>query len=86
MAEESAAETVEEGMFLQINEDEYVITAVSQTPVAVDNSFSEYALHLMDLHQGEWVYVLDLDCALTDGVYRAEIVIESVSPLSFVLN
>ena len=83
---EAAAETVEDGMSVQINEKEYAITAVSQTPVAIDDSFSEYALHLMDLHKGEWVYELSLDGTLSDGIYSAEIIVQSVSPLSFVLN
>ena len=35
---------------------------------------------------GEWVYVLTIDGALSNGVYSAQIVIESVAPMSFVLN
>ena len=35
---------------------------------------------------GEWVYEVVLDGALADGVYGAEIVVDSVSPLSFVFN
>ena len=32
------------------------------------------------------VYAIALDAACTEGVYTAQIVIDSVSPMSFVLN
>ena len=83
---ETDAESITEDMDVQIGEEAYAITAVSQTPVAVDDSFSEYALHVADLQKGEWVYVLTIDGTLPDGIYGAQIVIESVSPMSFVLN
>ncbi len=65
---------------------EGTVLSVSTQPVPVDASFTEYMRHVGNLQQGEWVYavMLDMDCA--DGVYPAQIVIDSVSPMSFVLN
>ena len=62
------------------------VLTVSAQPVAVDAAFTEYMRHVGGLQEGEWVYTatLDVDCA--DGVYAAQIVIDSVSPMSFVLN
>ena len=83
---EADAQDVTESLNVQINDTAYAITAISQAPIAVDDSFSEYALHLLDLHKGEWVYTIAIDGSVPDGVYSAEIVIESVAPISFVLN
>ena len=62
------------------------IWAIDDLPVQVDESFSEYARHVGGLQQGEWVYAVKLDVNCPDGIYIAQIVIDSVSPMSFVLN
>ena len=62
------------------------IWAIDDQPVQVDESFSEYARHVGGLQQGEWVYAVKLDVNRPDGVHAAQIVIDSVSPMSFVLN
>ena len=62
------------------------IWALAEQPVQVDESFSEYACHVGELQQGAWVYAVKLDANYPDGVYTAQIVIDSVSPMSFVLN
>ena len=62
------------------------IWAIDDQPVQVDESFSEYARHVGGLQQGEWVYAVKLDVNCPDGIYIAQIVIDSVSPMSFVLN
>ena len=62
------------------------IWAIDDQPVQVDESFSEYARHVGGLQQGEWVYAVKLDVNCHDGIYTAQIVIDSVSPMSFVLN
>ena len=54
--------------------------------VQVDDSFTDYMRHVGGLQEGEWVYAFTLDAACPDGVYAAQIVIDSVSPMSFVLN
>ena len=62
------------------------IWAIDDQPVQVDESFSEYARHVGGLQQGEWVYAVKLDVNCPDGIYTAQIVIDSVHPMSFVLN
>ncbi|MCD8362238.1 MAG: hypothetical protein LUC98_04635 [Lachnospiraceae bacterium] len=60
---------------------------VSDTPVVVSTeNFSDYALHVSGLETGEWVYGITFDAALAEGVYEAQITIESISPVSFVVN
>ena len=84
--QEENIESIAEGNIVRINENEYTVTSVSQMPVMIDDDFSDYALYLMDWQKGEWVYTLTVDAALNEGVYAANIVVESVSPVSFVLN
>jgi hypothetical protein len=52
----------------------------------VDESFTDYAIHASGLTVGEWVYAVSIDGEHSDGVYKADIVIESISPISFILN
>ena len=62
------------------------VLAVGAQPVPVDTSFTEYMRHVGSLEEGEWVYAVTLDTDCADGVYAAQIIIDSVSPMSFVLN
>ena len=62
------------------------VVAMGKEPVRVDETFTEYMRHVGALQEGEWVYMLTLDVACEEGVHNAQIVIDSVSPLSFVLN
>lgn len=75
-----------EGMCVTIGGQEYEIKAIGTEPVSVGGDFSEYAMHIGNLQNGEWVYEATLDVVLPDGVYAAEIVVESVKPMSFVIN
>ena len=74
------------GTAVSINGIEGRVLSVSNEPVCVDDSFTEYMLHVGELQKGEWVYQLALDLFCADSIYNAQIVIDSVSPMSFVLN
>ncbi len=78
--------SIEKGMTVMIGDTECEITDISVQPVPVDAAFTDYALHVGGLQIGEWVYAVKISGQLADGVHSAEIVIESVSPMSFVLN
>lgn len=62
------------------------VESISAEPVLVDDTFSEYMRQVGSLQLGEWVYALVLQADCPDGVYIAQIVVDSVSPMSFVLN
>ena len=80
------AEKVRVGAGVSLNGMEGQVLAIGAEPVMVDGSFTEYMRHVGALQQGEWVYAVTLDAACEEGVYAAQIVIDSVSPMSFVLN
>ena len=83
---ESDAEKLEIGMTVRSEDKEYKITDIAKTPIKVDGSLTDYAIHASGLTVGEWVYAVSIDGEHSDGVQKADIVIESISPISFILN
>lgn len=76
------------GKQVTVNDVVYSVTQEQCTgePVAVDAGFSEYMLYVGTLNIGEWVYPLVFETDTQNGVYEATSVVESVTPMSFVLN
>ena len=83
---ESDVEKIEIGMTVRCEDKEYTITDIAKTPIRVDSSFTDYAIHASGLTVGEWVYAVSIDGEHSDGVQKADIVIERISPISFILN
>lgn len=83
---EAEISKVETGMEVSAGGKTFSVAEIAGQPIAVDAAFGEYFLHVGGLQTGEWVYAVKLDGSLADGIYAAEIVVDSVSPMSFVLN
>ena len=83
---ESDVEKLEIGMIVRSEGKEYKITDIAKEPIKVDASLSDYAIHASGLAIGEWVYAVSIDGEHSDGVHKADIVTESISPISFILN
>ncbi len=83
---ESDIKSVKTGMTVIIDAEECEIANIPAQPVSVGDNFSEYTLHLGKFQNGEWVYPVDVSGEVDDGIHSASIVIESVSPISFVIN
>lgn len=81
-------EKVKKGMKVEIvnNENKYEIVEIETTPEKVTEELSEYARHLGNFQIGEWVYKCKLNSSLSEGTYSANIVIESIAPMVFVIN
>lgn len=78
---------VTEGMLIRVKEKEYIVTSVETMPKTIPEGFDEYMLHLSGMHVGEWVFgVTALQTDLADGVYKAEIVIESIAPIALIFD
>ncbi len=78
---------ITEDMTIKVKGKEYLITSVETVPTAIPEGFDEYMLHLSGMHVGEWVFgVTAMQTDLADGIYEAEIVIESIAPMSFIFN
>ena len=74
------------GMTVDLDGQSLEVTNISAEPVMVDEQFSQYARHVGQLQLGEWVYAVTCSGTLSDGIYGAQIVTESVAPMSFVIN
>ena len=78
--------SVHAGQTVHIGGEDYTLSEIASRPVSVDESFDAYALHVGGLEAGQWVYPAKLDVNLDQGVYEAQVVVDSVSPISFLLN
>lgn len=84
---QSDISTVKEGQILRIGDHEFTVKSLSEQAYKVEEgALSDYALHIGSLQVDEWVYLVGTDAELTPGVYSAEIVVNSVSPISFIFN
>lgn len=83
---EDAIDTIEPGMEVSIGESEYCIKEISVKPVIAGDGYDEYALHVGEIQQGEWFYTVVLDGSYIEGIHHAEIIVDSVSPMFFVVN
>lgn len=84
---EEKAEKLEKGMTFTVNGSEYSVSEISAQPVAADSVLSDYALHVGGFSPEDWIYtVTATGNGAEDGIYEAEIVIDSVSPKTFVIN
>ena len=83
---EADIENIAQDNTVRISGNDYTITDIAVEPVAVDESFTAYTLHIGGLSVGEWVYPVTVNAQLPNGVYEADIVTDSVSPISFLFN
>lgn len=84
---EARAEEVSEGMLLLMEDSEFVIEEMAAMPIKLTSDYPEYALYTGNLSEGEWVH--ELSCSakgVADGIYRAEILVESIAPMTFLFN
>ena len=77
---------VKPGMEITAGEKKYEITSVSRKPIFVDENIDAYLIHKGNLQPGQWVYTVTAHTDLSNGIYEAKIITESISPISFVLN
>ena len=83
---EADEEKIAVGMTVRVDDKEYTVSEIPTEPKRVDDTMSEYAIHASGLTVGEWVYAVKVNGDIADGVHKAEIVIESITPISFILN
>jgi len=78
---------IQAGMEVKIEEATVSVAEISPLPVNAGTALRDYARHVGSFAEADWVYAVRTDTQqLPDGVYRAKIIVESVSPMSFVLN
>lgn len=74
------------GMEVRIEDSTGSITSIAAAPVKIAGDFDDYALYLSGMKAGDWAVPVTVDISVPDGAYTAKIVLETISPISFVLN
>lgn len=79
---------INNGMQVELNNNEntYEIVSIEESPEKVTDDMDEYARHLGNFQVGEWVYKCRLNKKLKEGTYSANVVIESIAPMTFITN
>lgn len=72
---------VEVGMTVRVSERELSITSISSQGTKLDDYAPEAGFGA-----GQYGYISELSGSVSDGIYQTEIVVESVSPMSFLWN
>jgi len=78
-----------DSMYIEINGIRYVLgdhgTEIEK--LEVDNPNDEMYLHMMNVSESGWYYTYDIETdALADGLYSGTVIVDSVNPISFVVN
>ena len=79
---------IKNGMQVELNNNENIfeIADIEETPEKVTDDMDEYARHLGNFQVGEWVYKCRLNKHVKEGTYSANIIIESIAPMTFITN
>ena len=78
---------ISEGMPVTVNGQKGKVLSISNMPVALSEDTDPYMLYLGEYSAGEFVYTADIDVSgLSDGFYEAQVVTESIRPISFVIQ
>lgn len=85
-ADEDQIAEIQVGMEVEIGGRRYPIVGISEEPVSTSAGFSDYFLELGFFNDDRVIYPLMLEGTLQDGIYKAEIILESVQPADFVIN
>ena len=85
---EKDCEKVKPGHIIRLENEnkEYIVESVDFAG-QINNSSDKYTVHLIEAEINDFVYAASSKCTdLKEGSYKAVLVLDSVSPLSFVFN
>lgn len=84
---EDDAGSVKPGQTVRAGGAEFTVSGISSAPVELTDEFDNYIVHAGGFEVGQWVYKVDIEGDASEGgIYGGEIVTDSVSPLSFIMN
>lgn len=78
--------SLQAGMTVRVNGEEYTVVSVSPLSSQEQSRLEAYFQQTGQTPQGNTGYALELDQGIKDGVYGAEVVTESIAPVSFLWN
>lgn len=83
---EADISSVQTGMEISVNGEKGTVTDITTVPIEVTEEFDSYMVYLGEFTRSEWVYIIKGKAPVSDGIYKVQIRVESISPMSFVLN
>lgn len=83
---EEDTEYVKAGMEVSCNGESYKVKSIADFAVDSRDVLSDYSKHTLGISEGEWVRPIEIDGTPKDGINLAYVVIETVKPISFILN
>ena len=75
--------SVEEGMEVLTDTSQLVIEEVSKTPIKIE---SEYISDKLSGEKSSWGYELRLSGEVNNGIYFGDVCVDSINPISYVIN
>lgn len=81
-----AAEVLAVGQPVRLADVDGTVTGIDVTPTALSADFEAYTMYVGSFQSGDFVVSFTADIAAPDGVYPAKVIVESISPISFLLN
>lgn len=83
---EDDAESISGAAEFRIGEKSYRAEKRTEVPTRVENTLSEYEAHVGSFNGNDWIYAVTLDKSMSDGIYKTEVSVKKVSPISLLLN
>ena len=79
-------QTVKKGMSVTVEQQTYTLGDIDENAFTVTQEPGAGVLYAASLEPADTVYTSDVSTVPEDGVYEAVITVESIAPISFVLN
>ena len=83
---ENDMEKITDNAYARIEGSKYDLDNISKLPVPATDVISSYGLHIGNFESDEWVYTSEIDSTFEDGIYKTNIIVESVSLISLLMN
>lgn len=81
------AARLKEGMTVTAEGFTGTVKSIPNVPVQLGSDISDYVLYLTGMSRGDFCYAVELELTgATDGVYSAEITVDSTKPISFIIH
>ncbi len=81
------AARLKEGMPVTAENVAGTVKSIPTAPILIGDDISDYILYLTGFSKGSFCYAVEVELSgVADGVYRAVITVDSVSPISFVIH
>lgn len=85
VVDENTYKKAKENPLVKINDEEINSFSVSK-PTDLYDENNQYLLHISNISEGEWYYVLKGKTSQEDGQYQGYFIAEKISPITFIFN